>query len=288
MNPVARNPGAFDINVVADTRLLKKHMARPSGLEDDKPVFFQSIDTDSYNIMPREPLMSRRKNGSRYRGRAMHCFSSVNGYRVPGGVDANAKEGEVATPASVEKIMDGLNFAGIAITGYDLDGDRTREQQGFVSSLGGLNTVMNTGSKAIHPGDRLRVNIPNFGRTNVEDDGGRKGRAQISSKDNFRVPEGVPTDKLLFAIEPVSHSNDTVQKVATGEAGYTYEDISNGSLLKEAVDAMTKKNAGGVVTPDVGKAVTAMLNFCQAEERFTIGKALSYARPGHALDIVLQ
>lgn len=218
--------------------------------------------------------MSLRKKGSRYRGRAMHCFSSVNGYRVPNVAGAN----------SVEEIMDDLNFAGIAITGYDLDGDRTREQQGFVSSLGGLNTVMNTGSAAIHPGDRLRVNLPNFGRNTYEGD--RKtddGRSEVSK--NFRVPEGVPTDKLLFAIEPVHHSNDTVKKVAEAQAGYNT--ISNGALLKKAVDAMTKKTAG-VAKPDVGEAVLAMLNFCQAEERFTIGKALSYARPGHALDIVLQ
>ena len=256
-NPIARNPGAFDVNVIPDTRTLRDNQ-RSRMHTRDQPKFHRSADPESYNIMPGEILMAKTKNGSRYRGRALHCFSSANGL-------GSSTDGDHA-------ILKDLQFGGIAVTGYDLRNDQSREQQGFVSSFGGLNTIMNTGSQNIFPGDLLRVTLPDVGRWD------KKGSDLSGS--GFRAPEGVPRDKLSFAVEPTRCSISRVKDVFETGTPKDIQDLGGEELVKiyDELKGTRKEKAA---------QIQLCMKFCYNQRRFEIGRALSYAKPGHALDVCL-
>lgn len=274
MNPIARNPGAFDINVRIDSRQLSKQKCNRMTVKKSRKC---PDEPETLNVMPREILMANARGGSRYRDRhMMHCFSSSNGLGAPG-------ENE-------EDIMDRLVYAGVSVTGYDLHHDKLREAQGFVSSLGGLNTIMNTGTDNIYPGDTLRVGRP---------------------LDEQKPPEGVPPEKRMFSVVP-AHVADQRFATSTFAAGGTWSKgnlSANMNAFKNAlIDIIVEINPGlhsdvdredqkgvaedNIFRPAVAEkalqAMEAILSVARTRRRFEIGRALSFAPPGHDMDVVLM
>lgn len=195
--------------------------------------------TEALNVMPGEILMAKRHKGSRYKGAALHCFSSCNGLYLHEG-------------------MKDLVYAGVAITGFTM-GEKQQEQQGFVSQMGGLNTIVNTGDKVIHPGDILRVALP-------EPDYKAKRKTYV---------EGTPKDKIVFKVVPVDqYEQDVLDKAA--ESGR-----SKNADLQAALDGMP----AGTNKKEV---LRKLWTYFHDQRRFEIGKALSYAQEGHPFDVLLS
>jgi len=274
MNPIARNPGAFDINVRIDSRQLRKQKCNRLTTKKSRKC---PDEPETLNVMPREILMANAQGGSRYRDRhMMHCFSSSNGL---GARDENE-----------EDIMDRLVYAGVSVTGYDLHHDKLREAQGFVSSLGGLNTIMNTGTDNIYPGDTLRVGPP---------------------LDDQKPPEGVPPEKRMFSVVPARVADQRFARSTFGQKGTwrngPLSDNMNAfksALLELAVEilpvpsdpetlSVMKKAAAAklhttAAADKVRQVMEAILSVARNRRRFEIGKALSFAPPGHDMDVVLM
>jgi len=267
MLPIARNPGAFDLNVRPDTRQLGKQ-------KNNRDAVDAAQEPETLNIMPREILMAKNQNGSRYRDRHMlHCFSSANGLKAGGETD--------------DQILDSLVYAGVSVTGYDLHHDKQREAQGFVTSLGGLNTIINTGTHAIYPGDVLRVGLPH--------------RDQ-------KVPEGVPPEKKMFSVQPAHVADrEYAKKVFGSDAAFRPEGLvgldANMQDFLKAIRALMVTNVandaqataafiGGAaaagVRANAQNVLNAALSIAQTRRRFEIGRALSFAPPGHDMDVVLM
>jgi len=276
MQPIARNPGAFDLNVRPDTRQLRK---QKSNRDTDLPPSRRAPDEpETLNVMPREILMAKNQNGSRYRDRHMlHCFSSANGLGAQDQGD--------------DSILDELVYAGVSVTGYDLHHDKQRESQGFVSSLGGLNTIINTGRCNIYPGDVLRVGLPH----------------------NEQKPaEGVPPEKKMFSVEPARVADKAfadnlfreggiIQRAGVAAARGDIEKSLGRSTksflvaLKElqglaegaAVDA-SERLARAPDRQAAMHVLNAALSIARTRRRLEIGRALSFAPPGHDMDVVLM
>jgi len=274
MNPIARNPGAFDINVRIDSRQLQKQKCNRTMVKKSRKC---PDEPETLNVMPREILMANAQGGSRYRDRhMMHCFSSSNG------LGANEE--------ADEDVMDRLVYAGVSVTGYDLHLDKQREAQGFVSSLGGLNTIINTGSQNIYPGDTLRVGPP---------------------LDHQKPPEGVPPEKRMFSVCPARlQDQQFVKKTFCDGGDWSTRDKLKGNMqvyqheLFELVmhcigesllpDATARKAATIELFFDAegakkaGKIMQSILSVAHNRRRFEIGRALSFAPPGHDMDVVLM
>ena len=274
MNPIARNPGAFDINVRIDSRQLRKQKCNRLTIKKSRKC---PDEPETLNVMPREILMANAQGGSRYRDRhMMHCFSSSNGLGAQ-----NENE---------EDIMDRLVYAGGSVTGYDLHHDKLREAQGFVSSLGGLNTIMNTGTDNIYPGDTLRVGRP---------------------LDEQKPPEGVPPEKRMFSVVPAHVADQRFARSTFGQDGtWRKGQLSdNMNAFKSALLELAVEIGGRAVDADerdgmkeamkaklhlpaaAAKALQVMeaiLSVARTRRRFEIGKALSFAPPGHDMDVVLM
>jgi hypothetical protein len=227
--PVARNPGAFDLNVRCDTRSLR-------GRKGKKDAVCPVTDDEVLNILPREILMAKKEQGNRYADPHMlHCFSAANGLQCG--------------DASREQIMDGLVFAGISVTGYDLKHDKMRERQGFVSSLGGLNTRHTEG---VHPGKKL------FGVQSVS-----QSDAEFKAGMRDALTEGADRDEL------------------TAQMGSTLRGLYD--LVQPLYDKV-----GGTEKGLLLDSLDMVVDICRHRRQMEIGKALSYAAPNHEMDIVLQ
>ena len=93
--------------------------------------------------------------------------------------------------------MERLTYVGIAVTGFDASHDRFQDMtQGFVATFGGLNTIVNTGSKE-HVLRLISVGLP------------RDFKWEDSPNMRAKQQEGIPLDKLLFTLNPVGAHNDS-------------------------------------------------------------------------------
>ena len=189
-------------------------------------------------------------------------------------------------------IMERLTYVGIAVTGFDATHDRFQDMtQGFVATFGGLNTIVNTGSKEVRPGDWICVGLPqNF---KWEDSPLMKAKTQ----------EGIPLDKLLFATEVYSPHSDA-EKIKDILDAFNYfaaaaptviaqlsdslmpnalRDIKQYSTDGVGLDAMTVLGNTRNGAPDPikdAKMLRVITSIMHAHRRLVIGKALSFARVG--------
>jgi len=181
---------------------------------------------EAFHVKEGELLMKFKPGqGVTYRDHQMHAFSFANGLK-PAKTD---RDGEPAASlnasndnpgAAVRRtILDRLEYAGVAVTEFKPEADVY--EQGFVATLGGLNTLFNNGDNTINAGSLLCVDLPKTSR-------GRKSRA---------LQTGVPNEKLQFVVTTLK-------------------------AMRDAYGAMAHK--------------------------YIIGTALSYARPGQPVDIVLH
>lgn len=206
IKPLAR-PTSFDINVSFDIR----HYQNIKYGNVINPYFNAVATGEAFNVMEGEILMKFKKGaGVTYRDHQLHAFSFANGLKPSGSAvalnaSANFIGGDDERAARYD-ILNQLEFAGIAVTGFKPEVDVF--EQGFVSTLGGLNTIFNNGRNNIHAGDKLAVDLPHTVATNL-----KKRRA---------LQTGVPTEKLQFVVRPFddmvaeySNGNNTAQASVT-------------------------------------------------------------------------
>lgn len=131
---------------------------------DNAPV----IDAESRNILEGEVLMERDTDRSLYLSNHRHVHSDQRAWSFP--TDATELQ---------QKVTD-LRYAGISVTGFDAR--HSQYQQGFMSTIGGLNSIMNTGDRALVAGKEVYA-VPTISGDNEH-------------KTNII---GVPRSKKLFA-----------------------------------------------------------------------------------------
>ena len=164
IKPLAR-PTSFDINVSFDIR----HYQNVKYGNIVNPYFNAVAGGEAFNVMEGELLMKFKKGaGVTYRDHQLHAFSFANGLKVPAvprpSVLTASKANDLSNNDTAESttqrflVLNQLRFAGVAVTGFKPEADVF--EQGFVSTLGGLNTIFNNGKDTIHAGDTLAVDLP--------------------------------------------------------------------------------------------------------------------------------
>lgn len=280
-NPIARAPGSIDVNTKLDTSFLQKSRnAKHKHLVGTNACYDKEGTDDIYDVLEGEILMGQNSVAMSYKGRTNLCFSSANGLRK--GTDEKGH----ATDALNDYV-----YAGVAVTGYSQENDKPREQQGFVASFAGLMTMMNSGTENIYPGDILRVTMP------TTDD--KKRPAHV---------KGTPKGKIVFGLAPVTKTNyeeviqamkSYLRKTAIDAAWADDEKKSVRQLIEDyPIISMHKFIMDGELPsselPPLPNTVIRSNKFlkfiCDEMEslrRFEIGRAMGFARPGHALDVCL-
>ena len=143
IKPFAR-PTSFDINVAYDIRHFQQ--IKYGNVIDP---YFPAVGTDeAFKVLEGEILMQTDKPGvRRYGDHQMHVFSFANGLKGDRRT-LNASAGEFDEKGAV---MKGLKYAGVAVTEFTPEKDIF--EQGFVMTMGGLNTLFNNGASTLFPGD---------------------------------------------------------------------------------------------------------------------------------------
>ena len=179
IKPFAR-PTSFDINVAFDIR---HYQSIKYGNVIDP--YFPAVGTDeAFKVLEGEILMqTNNPSVRRYGDHQMHVFSFANGLKGKTGPVLNASSDKVPAKKAVLKT---LKYAGVAVTEFTPEKDVF--EQGFVLTMGGLNTLFNNGSSILYPGDLICADIPN-----------PVGRGQ---KKNIALQTGIPHEKLQFVVTP--------------------------------------------------------------------------------------
>ena len=174
---------------------------------DNAPV----IDAESRNILEGEVLMERDTDRSLYLSNHRHVHSDQRAWTFDG-----ANEDAKLT----QKVSD-LRYAGISVTGFDAR--HGQYQQGFMSTVGGLNSIMNTGDRALVAGKEVYA-VPTIGGDN-------------GHKTNII---GVPRSKKLFAT--VHEDSPLFREAASVAIGNARPADDAGKLLwdRQAVQKLRK------------------------------------------------
>jgi hypothetical protein len=176
IKPLAR-PTSFDMNVAFDIR---HYQQIKFGRKAGTPAYAGTTSDESFQVMEGEILMqSKDPKVRRYGDHMAHVFSFANGL-------GNAGDDKAT-------IMRNLRYSGVAVTGFSPSKDVF--EQGFVLTIGGLNTLFNNGNTTLYPGDTICADLPPRGN-------GRKVNA---------LQTGVPHDKYQFVV--------TTQKALAEEIG---------------------------------------------------------------------
>lgn len=181
IKPFAR-PTSFDINVAYDIRHYQQ--IKYGNVIDP---YFPAVGTDeAFKVCEGEILMQTNKPGvRRYGDHQMHVFSFANGLKGDGQI-LNASGGELEDGYEKMAVLQGLRYAGVSVTEFTPEKDVF--EQGFVMTMGGLNTIFNNGATTIYPGDIICADIPN--------------PADARSRKNRALQTGVPREKLQFIVTP--------------------------------------------------------------------------------------
>jgi len=184
IKPLAR-PTSFDLNVSYDIR----HYQNVKYGNVIGPYFPAIATNEAFHVMEGELLMKYKPGkGVTYRDHQMHAFSFANGLTYKGGDEPLNSSSEIDLDTNSRfSILTSLQFAGVAVTGFKPETDVF--EQGFVTTLGGLNTIFNNGRDTINAGDILVVDLPETVSANQ-----RKRRA---------LQTGIPNEKLQFIVRPL-------------------------------------------------------------------------------------
>lgn len=170
-------PG-FHVNVKMDQFQIATMRGR-NGVVNQSPLIPSSSQPEIYDIKEQEILVTKSTSGSMYHDGFTHVFSVVNGYDVGGMGDANAIR---------DKILSEIRFVGIATTEQKAD-DKLIDQ-GCVATVGGVTTVLNNGTEAIFPSQKVMLDI------NLS-----PARASITRE------KGIPRNKVRFSFRPADDDN---------------------------------------------------------------------------------
>jgi hypothetical protein len=173
-------------------------------------LFAKPLHEESYNVLEGEILMSLDKS-KRYMDGNIHCFSFANGLGddvspsvLRALADSDLKVRKRAMVVARYQILSRLTYSGVAVTPFYAERNSYQDMmQGFVSNVGGLNTLVNTGEEQIRPGDIITIGLPpNF-------------KFDADSFNKYKKHEGIPLDKLLFAtnVYRPRHVSDMVHEL---------------------------------------------------------------------------
>ena len=206
VRPIARVT-SYDVNVQYDLRRKQDCM---TGKGTSHGLFAKPLHEESYNVLEGEILMSLDKS-KRYMDGNIHCFSFANGLGddvspsvLRALADSDLKVRKRAMVVARYQILSRLTYSGVAVTPFYAERNSYQDMmQGFVSNVGGLNTLVNTGEEQIRPGDIITIGLPpNF-------------KFDADSFNKYKKHEGIPLDKLLFAtnVYRPRHVSDMVHEL---------------------------------------------------------------------------
>ena len=201
----------------------------------------ERVSGECQNILEGEALMESTSDRSKYYASQRHVHS-----------DQRA----LGNNGSLQDALKDLRFAGFAVTGFDQK--YGVYEQGFVASIGGVDTVMNTGDGVLETGKEALV-LP------------------TAADNNVRI-KGVNRTKSVFSIVHASHDE---QNQIAGR-GTHYEDavIAAANLVtdKEVNDA---DDFNGLDDDERARAVNYL-------KKFAVGTVIRGGRKFQPVDIVLH
>ena len=276
---------SYDINLQYDMN--RKQRSRQSR-GSTQGMYSAPIHEESYDVMEGEILMAIDQSRA-YRDGQLHCFSFANtlGDGLPASLqlalqDNNVTKSDAARKLAKFMILDRLTYVGIAVTGFDSKKNSYQDMsQGFVGTVAGLNTIINTGKREIRPGDWIMAGLPDSFKFDAD------------PFSRYKKAEGIPLDKLLFSTEVY----EPVKAAARMREMYTALRALRGSgVIAALTDSVCpsalkpiKDNLGDdldvIIAADGG--LESLMSIDHQAKRMIIGQALSYARSGEPLDIVL-
>ncbi len=293
-------PG-FHVNVKMDQFQIATMRGR-NGMTNQSSFLPSSSHPEMYDIKEQEILVAKRTSGSMYHDGYTHVFSALNGYDVGN----RTKKREI-----IDYILSDVKFVGIATTEQKAD-DRLIDQ-GCVVTVAGVQTIINNGTKPIHPTQKVMIDI------NLE-----PGRASITRE------KGIPRQKVRFSVRPADDDLAIIKKAAslcTPDLDDSQKAIKKQEVEQAKADLLA---AEATLKPLRGKGAAAgeddarkkrdeakrdyeraksnlaacggnkvalggdprdlqhfLQNYRHLNE-LVIGKAMSYAAPGSRFEILLQ
>ena len=177
-------PG-FHVNVKMDQFQIATMRGR-NGMTNQSSLLPSSSHPEIYDIKEQEILVAKRTTGSMYHDGYTHVFSALNGYDVGG----RTRKQDI-----IDFILSDVKFVGIATTEQKAD-DRLIDQ-GCVATVAGVQTIINNGTKPIHPTQKVMLDI------NLE-----PGRASITRE------KGIPRQKVRFSVRPADDDLFLIKKAS--------------------------------------------------------------------------
>lgn len=243
--------------------------------------------SEVYDVKEMELLVTKKDSAMYYDGYT-HCFSCVNGYPNTVGLGEEALK---------SKILDDVRFVGVAVTEYKPS--KAYSEQGFVSQIGGVVTLLNESSGTIFPGEKVKLGLElQYGRHITRD-------------------KGIPREKVRFCIQKADDEISTIWK-ALGDAELTLDNLNceggtnnvgeiidtlaaANTTLKSKSSKEDRKTANTAIDQaiqklkpnDAGAApdctnLAKFLKAYRAQNELIIGKALGLAKPGDRVEVLLQ
>ena len=281
---------SYDINLQYDMN--RKQRSRQSR-GSTQGMYSAPIHEESYDVMEGEILMAIDQSRA-YRDGQLHCFSFANtlGDGLPAALQLALQSTDAAVSDAARKlakfmILDRLTYVGIAVTGFDSKKNSYQDMsQGFVGTVSGLNTIINTGKREIRPGDYIMAGLPDSFKFDAD------------PFSRYKKAEGIPLDKLLFTTEvytptkAAARMQEMIDAIVTLRARApnviaALTDSVCPSALKPIKDLVNlgQNTVEQILTAPGG--LDSIMTINHQATRMIIGKALSHARSGEPMDIVL-
>lgn len=210
-------PG-FHVNVrYDDTTVLK--MKQQSKVH---PLLAQGVRlAELYDVKEQELLVTMDHSSGQaahYFDGYTHCLSAVNGFPNTADLQGGALK---------EFILNKVKFVGIATT--EFVPKPGFQEQGFVSQVGGVVTLINESDSDIHPGDKVKLDI------------------NLSYNRKVVREKGIPREKVRFTVARAETSDELLSR-AISEVGVALDvaGVTNPrriAQLKKAAELLKEKIA---------------------------------------------
>lgn len=281
-------PG-FHVNVRYDDATVSQMRTSSSADSKLKPARSNEV----YDIKEMELLVAKKDTAMYYDGYT-HCFSAVNGY------PATVNLSDIAIK---NKILNEVRFVGVAVTEYKPS--KAYSEQGFVSQIGGVVTLINESKSVIYPGQKVKLGL------------------EMSLNRHITRDKGIPREKVRFCIEPANDEIGTIVR-SLANSGLKPSELNCGAtpglevadldaLVNAAKAVNDKKTAAGAkktaqaaienfrnnlqTSMNTARAagdkyecenIAKFLKAYRAENELIIGKALGLAKSGDRVEVLLQ
>lgn len=271
--------------------------------------------TEVHDVKEQELLVTmnhEKGKSAHYFDGYTHCFSAVNGFSKTAGF-GNLDDLK-------EHILSCVKFVGIATT--EFVPKPGFQEQGFVSQVGGVVTLVNESTTDIHPGDSVKLDLNLSHQRGVVREKGiprekirfTVARAETSSE---ILDKAIAAVGLSKSLEGVTSDSDKKRqrynitsleqdlKSARGQyekakrSADTGEDVDRLDALKDEVLRVQKElesatalcSAVGDVpgeTTNTRRQLKAIIKKVNELNQRIIGRACSFARKGDRLEVLLQ